>query len=104
METRLSGQDVALEADATTTRKRYAPIAYLAADREPSRSRVLEAKEPRQAAATASSSALESLDPRSRRIIEDALAARRRRRLTLHELADEFRSPPSASARSRRRR
>ena len=92
METRLSGQDVALEPvgedDEDTP---YAPIAYLAADNaEPAA--LLEREQTIRRRSEGLEQALASLDPRSRRIIE----ARWLRddeeggTLTLHELADEF--------------
>jgi RNA polymerase sigma-32 factor len=89
METRLSGQEVALEPPADDEDDTYAPIAYLASDPDAEPSKLLEAHESRRLQSDGLQAALASLDPRSRRIIE-------RRWLvdkdpaTLHELAGEF--------------
>src|SRR4051812_49809700 len=69
METRLSGQEIAFEADADDE-SAYAPANYLAADRDAEPLRVLEAKESEHTRAAGLASALKSLDPRSRRIVE----------------------------------
>jgi RNA polymerase sigma-32 factor len=86
METRLSGQDVAL--DPSDDEDAYAPIAYLSdPDNEPSR--LLESGESERVDARALMSALSSLDERSRRIIE-ARWLRENNTATLHDLAAEF--------------
>jgi RNA polymerase sigma-32 factor len=87
METRLSGQDIALE-PGDEEEDRYAPIAYL---RDPSAepSQVIEAREQQSLQSTGLASALASLDDRSRRIIE-ARWLREKDAATLHELAAEF--------------
>lgn len=87
METRLSGQDIALE-PGDDEEERYAPIAYL---RDPGAepSQVLESEQEARLKSTGLESALASLDPRSRRIIE-ARWLREKDSATLHELADEF--------------
>ena len=88
METRLSGRDLALEGNPEDGEEAFAPIDYLADSRyEPTR--VLENKALAYQQGEGLHTALEGLDPRSRRIIEarwlhDGEAA------TLHELAAEF--------------
>jgi RNA polymerase sigma-32 factor len=87
MEMRLSGQDVALEAN-DDDEDSYAPIAYLSdADNEPSR--LLESDETERVGAQGLRAALASLDERSRRIIE-ARWLREKDPATLHDLAAEF--------------
>jgi len=88
METRLSGQDVAFEAD-HDDEEAYAPVNYLAADRDAEPLAQLEAKESEQGRAAGLKDALQSLDERSRRIIE-ARWLREKDALTLHDLAAEF--------------
>jgi RNA polymerase sigma-32 factor len=87
MEKRLSGQDIAFEAD-DDDEDDYAPAQYLA-DNESEPFRVLEAKESERVQAAGLQTALSSLDPRSRRIIE-ARWLREKNAVTLHELAAEF--------------
>jgi RNA polymerase sigma-32 factor len=89
METRLGGQDVALEPvgedDEDTP---FAPIAYLAAeDAEPGLQ--LEQAQTVQRRSAGLEQALKELDPRSRRIIE-ARWLNEAASLTLHDLASEF--------------
>ena len=91
METRMGGADVALEPATDDGEDDYAPIAYLKAPAsEPTQ--ILEARQHDRLQGEGIAKALESLDARSRRIIE----ARWLRdeddggTLTLHELADEF--------------
>ncbi len=88
METRLAGRDVAFEAQ-DTDEEAFAPVHYLAADPEAEPSRVLQAQEDEQLGAAALRRALESLDARSRRIVE-ARWLKEKDRATLHELAAEF--------------
>lgn len=90
METRLSGRDIALEAPTDDEDDKFAPIAYLSSDaNEPTK--VLEAKEYDRMQSEGLESALEKLDPRSRRIVEARwLANDDGSGATLHELADEF--------------
>ncbi|HOM14607.1 MAG TPA: sigma factor-like helix-turn-helix DNA-binding protein, partial [Rubrivivax sp.] len=92
METRLSGGDVALEAQHDDGEEAYAPIAYLADDRhEPLRA--IEARHRDWLAGDGIQQALQVLDARSRRIVEerwlkvndDASGG-----MTLHELAAEY--------------
>jgi RNA polymerase sigma-32 factor len=89
METRLSGQEIALEPPADDEEDAYAPIAYLASDPEAEPSKVLEADESRRLQSEGLKAALDSLDPRSRRIIERRWLVEKDA-ATLHELADEF--------------
>ena len=88
METRLSGQDLAFEAD-HDDEEAYAPANYLAADRDAEPLAQLEAKESEQVRSTGLDEALKTLDARSRRIIE-ARWLREKDALTLHDLAAEF--------------
>src|SRR5439155_14714825 len=69
METRLSGQEIAFEAD-YDDEEAYAPVNYLAADRDAEPLRLLEAKESEEGRASGLKAALSVLDPRSRRIVE----------------------------------
>jgi RNA polymerase sigma-32 factor len=85
METRLYGQDVALEPGAEDDENAYAPIAYLAApNTDPTQH--IEAVERERLATEGLSRALDSLDPRSRHIIE-ARWLNEDNPATLHELA-----------------
>jgi RNA polymerase sigma-32 factor len=88
METRLSGQDIAFEAEQDED-EAYAPVHYLAADRDAEPLAQLEAKESEDLRAEGLDEALNSLDARSRRIIE-ARWLREKDALTLHDLAAEF--------------
>jgi RNA polymerase sigma-32 factor len=88
METRLAGQEVTFEAD-QDDEEAYAPVQYLAADSDAEPLHVLEAKEAEENKTAGLESALTSLDPRSRRIIE-ARWLREKDGLTLHDLAAEF--------------
>jgi RNA polymerase sigma-32 factor len=92
METRLGGGDLALEAQGDEGEDEFAPIAYLADERdEPTRA--LEARQRDWMAGDGIGRALEVLDARSRRIVEerwlkvndDASGG-----MTLHELAAEY--------------
>lgn len=88
METRLGGQDVALEPVGEDDDDSFGPISYLSnADDEPGR--ILEHEETERLRTSGLEKALESLDPRSRRIIE-ARWLREKDSLTLHDLAAEF--------------
>lgn len=88
METRLGGQDMALEPAGDDEREQFAPIAYLAADNaEPAA--VLEAEQTARLRGEGLEKALASLDPRSRRIIE-ARWLTEGESATLHDLAAEF--------------
>ena len=86
MEARLSGQEVAFDADDADAG--YSPEHYLAnPDAEPSR--VLEDAQDTQLRAAGLQVALQKLDPRSRRIIE-ARWLKEKDTATLHDLAAEF--------------
>jgi len=89
METRLAGQDVALEPLAEDDEDNaYAPIAYLAAeDAEPAA--LFEREQTAALRSRGLEQALEQLDPRSRRIIQ-ARWLNEERSATLHDLANEF--------------
>ncbi|MGV2291137.1 RNA polymerase sigma factor RpoH [Trinickia sp. YCB016] len=92
METRLSGGDIALEGQVEDGEESFAPIAYLA-DSHNEPTSVLAARQRDKLQTDGIAQALESLDARSRRIIEarwlnvedDGSGGS-----TLHELADEF--------------
>ncbi|MFO1294829.1 MAG: RNA polymerase sigma factor RpoH [Rubrivivax sp.] len=92
METRLAGGDVALEPQADDGEESFAPIAYLADDHsEPTRR--LEAMHRDWLAADGIGQALEVLDARSRRIVEQrwlAVNDDASGGMTLHELAAEY--------------
>ena len=90
METRLSGRDIALESPTDDEDDKFSPIAYLSSDSsEPSK--VLEAQRFDRLQSEGLETALEKLDPRSRRIVEARwLANDDGSGATLHELAEEF--------------
>ncbi|MDP2822385.1 MAG: RNA polymerase sigma factor RpoH [Sulfuritalea sp.] len=91
METRLTGADVSLEPISDDDEDSYAPIAYLAADRSIEPSAILERKEYEHLQSEGLSSALASLDPRSRTIVQRRwLVADGEEAATLHELAAEY--------------
>jgi RNA polymerase sigma-32 factor len=89
METRLSGQDITFEADNDDEEAAYAPVHYLAADRDAEPLAQLEAKQSEEGRTSGLAQALETLDARSRRIIETRWL-REKNQLTLHDLAAEF--------------
>ncbi len=92
MEMRLSGGDVAMEPLTDDGEESYAPIAYLA-DEASEPTHVLESNHRDWLASDGITLALESLDPRSRRVVEerwlrvndDSTGG-----MTLHELAAEY--------------
>ena len=91
METRLTGADVSLEPLSDDDEDSYAPIAYLAADRSIEPSAILERKEYDRLQDEGLSSALASLDERSRTIVQRRwLVADGEDAATLHELAAEY--------------
>jgi RNA polymerase sigma-32 factor len=91
METRLTGADVSLEPLTDDDEDSYAPIAYLAADRSVEPSAILERKEYDRLQDEGLSSALASLDERSRTIVQRRwLVADGEEAATLHELAAEY--------------
>jgi len=87
METRLSGQELAFDAD-ESDEEAYAPVHYLA-DNDAEPYRLLEAKESEEVRSAGLEQALSSLDARSRRIIQ-ARWLKEKDAATLHELAAEF--------------
>ena len=88
METRLGGQDIALEPLGNDDDDAYAPIAYLAAeDAEPGR--LIEHEQTARLRGKGLEKALDTLDARSRRIIE-ARWLNEKASATLHDLAAEF--------------
>ncbi|HEY1091632.1 MAG TPA: RNA polymerase sigma factor RpoH [Burkholderiaceae bacterium] len=92
MEMRLSGGDVALEPQTDDDGESYAPIAYLADERhEPTQQ--IEAKRRDHLASDGIKAALETLDERSRRIVEERwlkVNDDSSGGMTLHELAAEY--------------
>lgn len=88
METRLSGHDVALEPAHDEEETGFAPIAYLT-DPEAEPAKLVEREQATRLQGENLNQALESLDARSRRIIE-ARWLREKDPATLHELAAEF--------------
>jgi RNA polymerase sigma-32 factor len=89
METRLSGQDIALEPVGDDEDDRaYAPIAYLAAE-EAEPGALVEQEQTAKLRSEGLEQALRQLDPRSRRIIE-ARWLNETESATLHDLAGEF--------------
>jgi RNA polymerase sigma-32 factor len=91
METRLTGADVSLEPVSDDDEDSYAPIAYLAADHSIEPSAILERKEYDRLQDEGLSSALASLDQRSRTIVQRRwLVADGEEAATLHELAAEY--------------
>ena len=90
MEMRMTGRDIALESSADDDDDKFSPIAYLSSDStEPSK--VLAARQVDRLQSEGLKAALESLDARSRRIVESRwLANDDGSGATLHELAAEF--------------
>ena len=92
METRLSGGDVALEPQTDDSEESFAPIAYLA-DEASEPTRVLEARKRDWLAGDGIALALDALDARSRRIVEERwlkVNDDSSGGMTLHDLADEY--------------
>ena len=92
METRLSGGDVALEPHSDDNEESFAPIAYLA-DETSEPTRVLEAQRRDWLAGDGIAQALEALDARSRRIVEERwlkVNDDSSGGMTLHDLAAEY--------------
>ena len=87
MEMRLAGQEMTFEADEDD--ETYAPVNYLAADANAEPSRVLEAEQSERLRSEGLAKALDSLDVRSRRIVESRWL-QEKGGLTLHDLAAEF--------------
>jgi len=92
METRLSGGDVALEPQVEDGEEGYAPISYLA-DESSEPTRVIEGKNRDWLAGDGIALALETLDARSRRIVEERwlkVNDDSSGGMTLHDLAGEY--------------
>jgi RNA polymerase sigma-32 factor len=92
METRLSGGDVALEPQVDDGEESYAPISYLA-DESNEPTHVIESKKRDWLAGDGIALALESLDARSRRIVEERwlkVNDDSSGGMTLHDLAGEY--------------
>ena len=92
METRLSGGDVALEPQTDDSEESFAPIAYLA-DEAGEPTRVLEARNRDWLAGDGIALALDALDARSRRIVEERwlkVNDDSSGGMTLHDLASEY--------------
>ncbi len=87
MEMRLAGQEMTFEADEDD--ESYAPVNYLTADVNAEPSNVLESAQSERLRTEGLSKALDSLDSRSRRIVETRWL-REKDGLTLHDLAAEF--------------
>ncbi len=87
MEMRLAGQEMTFEADEDD--ESYAPANYLAADANAEPSKLLEAEQSERLRSQGLAKALESLDARSRRIVESRWL-QEKGGLTLHDLAAEF--------------
>jgi RNA polymerase sigma-32 factor len=92
METRMSGGDVALEPQTDDGEESYAPIAYLA-DESQEPTRVLDARHRDAMSGDGIHAALDVLDARSRRIVEERwlkVNDDSSGGMTLHELAAEY--------------
>ncbi len=89
METRLSGQDVALE-PLSDDDEHYAPITYLAAEASGEPTAVLERREYDHLQGEGLQQALAALDPRSRDIVARRWLSEEGEGATLHELAAEY--------------
>ncbi|HOY70743.1 MAG TPA: RNA polymerase sigma factor RpoH [Methylotenera sp.] len=89
MEARLNGHEISLEANIDDdSEENYSPIAYLQ-DESLEPLEALQAKQMEMAETTGLANALQSLDERSRRVVE-ARWLQESGGQTLHELADEF--------------
>ena len=87
MEKRFNGSDIPFEPLSDNEEENFSPTAYLTDGLEPSQ--ILEAKENQALCEEGLQQSLESLDDRSRHIIE-ARWLREKETATLHELADEL--------------
>jgi RNA polymerase sigma-32 factor len=88
MEVRMYGQDMALESSSSDEDDNFAPIAYLAAPNSDPTDHI-ERSERDHLASHGLNKALESLDPRSRRIVESRWL-NEESPATLHELAADY--------------
>ncbi|MFA5370917.1 MAG: RNA polymerase sigma factor RpoH [Sideroxydans sp.] len=89
MEARFAGHELALDPATTNEDDSYAPIQYLADGEEHEPLAILESSEQEHLQTAGLAKALDSLDERSRRIVE-ARWLQEDRTATLHELAAEF--------------
>lgn len=89
MNTRLTGKDVALVSDSSDDENYAAPINWLA-DEDHTPERMMEKKSTENIHTKGIEEALDSLDDRSRRIIETRWLCDSEDQLTLHDLAAEF--------------
>ncbi|AOY01043.1 RNA polymerase sigma factor RpoH [Jeongeupia sp. USM3] len=89
METRMTGQDIALMADHDDDEGGFAPIDWLA-DHDAEPTRQIERRAHDRLQSDGLREALETLDARSRRIVETRWLADEGKGLTLHELAAEY--------------
>jgi RNA polymerase sigma-32 factor len=91
METRMTGQDMALDGQTDDGEESYSPSAWLAAP-QADPTQILEARQRDRLHGEGISEALAALDPRSRRIVETRWLRDESEGggLTLHELAAEF--------------
>lgn len=92
MEARLAGGDVPLEPSSDDAEESFSPIAYLS-DESTEPTRVMEAYRRDWLSSDGISMALDSLDPRSRRIVEERwlkVNDDSSGGMTLHDLADEY--------------
>jgi RNA polymerase sigma-32 factor len=90
METRLGARDIALEPGDDSDDESYAPISYLTAPQDAEPGRIFEYEQSARLEGDGLEKALNSLDPRSRRIIESRWLREQDDQATLHELAAEF--------------
>jgi RNA polymerase sigma-32 factor len=90
METRFGNHETSLEPDANDEEHNFAPISYLAADAELQPDQMLERQEIEHLESTGLTRALNSLDERSRRIIQARWLHNDESAATLHDLAAEF--------------
>jgi RNA polymerase sigma-32 factor len=89
MEARFAGHEMALDPLAGEEDESYTPVNYLADDEAHEPSNILEAEEREHLHTAGLARALDSLDERSRRIVESRWL-REENAATLHELAAEF--------------
>ena len=90
MEARFSGHEIALEPVGSDDDESYAPISYLADNKEHEPSQILETAEREHLQTAGLTNALAVLDERSRRIVEARWLCEEGAGATLHDLAAEF--------------
>jgi RNA polymerase sigma-32 factor len=89
MESRFNGHEITLEPETSDEDHHFAPIAYLAADKDSEPDQLLQRAEIEHLETAGLAQALSNLDERSRRIIE-ARWLKEGDASTLHDLAAEF--------------